>query len=238
MSSHDTQKLLGAIGGHVRWEIRKCGWCGADARFPILNINLSRPVKPMCDRCEIDSRHDAERVEQRFDADKAFERSGAPDDETKFPRIDLPFWASDFVTNQRAGLYLYGPVGTKKTSLASEILRSFAKRGTASRYATERDYAAACFKSDREKMEKMKSIPVLVVDDLGTDYQSDFSASLFFDLVDARYRLTAGKTIWISNYSPKELKQFQHVDARVTRRIGDTCHDPIRIGEQTLEVAG
>lgn len=212
---------IGQGSMHVRMEERPCKWCGVMTDFPIGAVAGTHfeSVPAICDECELESIHEADRRAAKPDVEGLFKRSGAPDS----PRLSLPIAFKMFGRNDQKGLFAHGEPGAFKTSSAVEFIRQWSKSGKSSMYMTEREYFEAQWHKDRPKLNRLRTIPLLVVDDIGTDYQSDYSAGHFFDLVDARYRRDV-KTIWISNHDPEELAaKFVHFDARVIRRLGEMC---------------
>lgn len=220
------------------WKVRPCRRCGGEARYP---AHFLRQIKHMarvmeqveragilCDRCASDDMRKAEQAALRSQVGELLTRSGVPD----IPDVRLHPGVSRFLTSSGRGLFIHGVPGSYKTSNAVQLVREWCGLGKSAFYATERAYFTACWDKDRDTIRRMKTIPLLVLDDIGTDHQSDWSAGLFFDLVDARYQNRKLKTVFVSNHSLAELvgqsgPGFKHFDDRVFRRVSELCGEPI-----------
>lgn len=117
----------------------------------------------------------------------------------------LRAWAGEFPGALRgASVLLSGPAGTGKTSAAVWLLREIYRRGEVaarragdrgprwrvpeSRFIPAADLFAACFdKLDRKPLDAMAKIPVLIIDDWGLPYESDWSLALIDRLIDRRW---------------------------------------------------
>lgn len=225
------------------WETKPCRQCGRPARYPAELIqsfaglkNVLQKIEEagiLCDACELASRRDSTEASGKRNIDRTIERSGIP----PAPPVRLHPGFEAFIHSPRSGLFVYGVPGTYKTSQGVQLIREWCQRGRPAVYARERDYFRACWDKDRDYIDRLKRTPLLVLDDLGTDHQSSWSAGLFYDLVDARYSHQL-KTVWISNHSLGELagmpdehgrprSGFHHFDDRVFRRISEMCEEPI-----------
>jgi hypothetical protein len=217
-------KSIGA-GIDVGWVKRPCNFCDGEARFPagLFGSTALANVPAICDACEDRDMLRAVKALLVTDVPGLFEKSGAPNS----PPVDLHWRLGNFVSDDQRGLFITGPPGAYKTSNAAQLIRTWSKqRGLHSVYTRERAYFEACWDKDRTTLDRMRNTPLLIIDDLGTDHESDWSASLFYDLVDARY---AGnrKTVWISNRPLVELAEFKHFDGRVMRRLFETCGESV-----------
>ncbi len=135
------------------------------------------------------------------------------------------------------GLFLVGSVGTGKTSILAYIayrLARYADYTSVANYDDQgREYTSSIhgklkfitatglfnmFFGWRDidianRLEKMVNFPVLMIDDLGREYRSDFPTSRFEEFIEHRYanELT---TIVTSNISPValvEMKEFERI---------------------------
>ena len=105
-------------------------------------------------------------------------------------------------------LYLWGSNGTGKTTLAAAIARQLIDRKPLMVGAVQLliDLQSTYGTPDREAdiLEKYSSAPLLVIDDLGKEQQTEWTASRLYAIVDARYgRLLP--TIVTSNFRVDEL---------------------------------
>jgi DNA replication protein DnaC len=214
-------------GMDAGWVVKPCKYCGGEARFPegLFGHSVFANVPAICDSCE---KKDAARIATQMMANNPadlFKRSGAPE----CPPVMLHWELGNFVNDNRRGLFVHGEPGTYKTSNAAQLVRAWSKqRGVSSVYTRERAYFEACWDNDRAAIDRMRNAPLLIIDDLGTDHESDWSAGLFYDLVDCRYQSNK-KTVWISNLPIGLLAGFKHFDGRVIRRIAEMCGQPLEL---------
>lgn len=138
------------------------------------------------------------------------------------------------------GLYIYGDCGTGKTLLASIILNERARLLKPSIFlcATDIFLDLNPFNGNQntanEKRIRYKSIPCLIIDDLGVEKTSDWTKQTLFDIINHRYNENL-QTIITSNFSPDALrdrltetttpkKQLDdYVGDRIIRRIKAIC---------------
>lgn len=90
------------------------------------------------------------------------------------------------------GLMLYGGVGTGKTHLVAAIANAFVDRGIVTLFATFSEHLEHIrleFDRSGEKkyLARMKSVPVLVLDDIGKERKTEWSQQILFDVVNFRY---------------------------------------------------
>lgn len=86
-----------------------------------------------------------------------------------------------------------------------------------------------------KELEKLCSVQVLCVDEMGRDRQTDFSKQTLSELMDRRYTLATSKkgiTIFTSNYSPELIFEPYIVD-----RIRDGRFQVISLGSPSLRPA-
>ena len=136
-----------------------------------------------------------------------------------------------------SGLFLWGKPGTEKTLKAANFVRHWIERGptneignpTAAVYRTEVQIFEGLrdFKHERKReIARLFTTPCLVVDDIGRISSTEWSAQEFYALVDQRYQNQNLTTVYVSNRSLEELERDEtvsHIDARITRRIRETC---------------
>jgi DNA replication protein DnaC len=89
-------------------------------------------------------------------------------------------------------LYLHGPPGGGKTHLAAAAVAAAAERGWEGSYASVPDlvtFVQAGFgdHSASGRIAALKTVPLLLLDDLGTENRSEYNQRLVFELLNARY---------------------------------------------------
>ena len=133
---------------------------------------------------------------------------------------------------ERNGLFLAGGYGTGKTHLAAAIANQLISQGTACICMTMIDlldriretYKAA--KSDVDEaciLGQYENVPLLIIDDIGSEQPTEWGVSKIFAIINARYEGYM-PTIITTNYSGSELVR------RMTPESGDS-----RNAEKTLD---
>lgn len=74
---------------------------------------------------------------------------------------------------------------------------------------------------NRQKLKDFREIEFLILDDIGTEKQTEFIDAEFFKLVKARYENPTFLTIFTSNSSLEQIKEKYH--ERAASRITDIC---------------
>ena len=137
-------------------------------------------------------------------------------------------FAESFEKNQGRGLIFTGDVGTGKTHLAAAIASHIVEKYSVTvEFVSYVDLLAdirAAF-SDKEKdvakiEEKLCEVPVLIIDDLGKEKQSEFTNELLFRVVNKRYKDNL-PLIVTTNYRLPELAK--RLDYAVFSRIVGLC---------------
>ena len=128
------------------------------------------------------------------------------------------------------GLYLHGPVGTGKTHLACALLKGLAQRGVWCLYRSLPDLLHELRRSVREENESdlldaLADVPVLLLDDLGSERLTEYAAERLHQIVDDRYA-DRRTTLVTSNLSPAQLGR--HVGQRMASRLMEMT-TPLRI---------
>lgn len=122
-------------------------------------------------------------------------------------------YASHFSTSSRS-LLLIGQTGLGKTHLSLSIARGAIEKGFGVIYGSAPNLIS---KVEKEKFEQNRNMPsgdtmallqhcdLLVLDDLGTEFQTKFTTSAIYDLLNTRLNLSL-PTIVSTNLSLKELE--------------------------------
>ena len=139
-------------------------------------------------------------------------------------------WA---IKNPDKGLFLYGMTGCGKTFLAAIIAQELLKEGKSVVFGdvpSLLDTLKGTFDKNsdatiEELMDELQKVDVLVLDDIGTEYPTDWAAERLYMVVNNRYN--AGKPIIVtSNYSPRKLSErFKSniTGARIVSRLCQMC---------------
>jgi len=148
------------------------------------------------------------------------------------------------------GYFIHGSQGCGKTVLALQFCKDFLSKAkldldemvtredgtSAYRYDRETAHvrfisfldiikiARSCFGEDsyyvKREMDDLKNYELLVIDDLGTEKQTDFVQEVVYDLIDYRYQFLR-QTVITSNYSLPEISSKYH--GRIASRITEMC---------------
>ena len=141
--------------------------------------------------------------------------------------------ASSFVNNYQSqqhsrGLIIEGPIGSGKSYLLGCIANALIDRGIQFRYIVYSDLLQKIRSSynqnnpendEKQILSTVQDIPVLLIDDLGTEKATEFASSTLYQIIDHRYR--EEKPIILStNYSIKNLKnRFPVMGERIFQRL-------------------
>ena len=130
----------------------------------------------------------------------------------------------DLFKSKKNGLILLGSNGVGKTHLSASIAHVLIDKGIPVLFHTysehqqeirnEFDHTGA-----QKYLSLMKNNPVLVLDDLGKEKKTEWSSSVLFDVVNARYEHQLPLII-TSNFSAAELAD--HVGSAVWSRLYET----------------
>lgn len=117
-------------------------------------------------------------------------------------------------------LFFYGSAGTGKTFLTDCIASELLSRGYLVIYKTADDLITSLrdIKFDKNEMldEALTNCDVLIIDDLGTESNSDFSRTEFYNILNKKL-LKNKKMIISSNFSLEKL--MQRYSERITSRL-------------------
>lgn len=131
------------------------------------------------------------------------------------------------------GLWLFGPAGSGKTTLAALLLQRWRADGWDGDMVTEAGYLAAV-KAEFDgaaprgsALDRYGGTALLVLDDLGTSKPTDWSVAEVFGLVDARWSHGL-PTVVTGNHAPERLRERlaqgdQERAAAIVSRLAGMC---------------
>jgi DNA replication protein DnaC len=130
------------------------------------------------------------------------------------------------------GLLLYGPVGTGKTYYAAAIANKLIDEGFTVYMTKFTDLVnviqSKSFQDKPEFIESINRYSLLIIDDLGTERESQFMQEQVFNIIDSRYR-SGLPFIITTNLSWDEIKKPQNIQyARIYDRIIERCF-PVQV---------
>ena len=140
------------------------------------------------------------------------------------------------MVRRRNGLLIAGGYGSGKTHLAAAVSKALTDRGIAVMFGTSVEH----FERIREDFDntginrhlaKMKSIPILVIDDLGKEKKTDWTKQTLFDVVNYRYEHQL-PTIFTTNLVDGDdfSTLANHVEGAVWSRMCEMCNTVITKG--------
>ena len=144
-----------------------------------------------------------------------------------------------FLKNKDAnGLLIFGPTGVGKTHLAVSLAREFLLRGEDVLFRNlhrlfleiRNSFDPNCDHEETEKslLDQYKDVPVLILDDLGSEQVSAWSIKMLSMIMNDRYESVHRRLIITSNLNVKEIERLYA--PRISSRIIGMC--------KTLKITG
>lgn len=219
-----------------------CGKCHARRQIKINILGQNRVVPVMCDcmRAEEEAaqkraldrkieRLRREGLREEADASSTFEN-----DDRKNPTVSdaARRYAERFADMRRdnVGLLLYGPVGTGKSFFATCIANRLIDQGIPVKMTNFARIINSMqdFEGRQKYIRELNSYPLLIIDDLGVERESEYMQEQVYNIIDARY--TAGRPLIVTtNISLEEIKNPKNEQRqRIYDRILEICH-PIKV---------
>ena len=127
---------------------------------------------------------------------------------------------SDFIDSDAWSLYLFGPIGTRKSSLAAAMLKRWRKDnpGKVGHFATVEGIVRHAEDRDDWYQAQCCGVHLLVIDDLGAVRRTAFTADALNVILRTRYD-KARKTISTGNLTVEEFAE--KIDERIADRLRD-----------------
>lgn len=135
------------------------------------------------------------------------------------------------------GLLLWGPVGTGKSFIAGCIANALLDQGVPvmmTNFARLLNKLTDMYAGDRNAyIDSFKRYPLMIIDDLGIERNSEFAREQVFSIIDSRYRSQLPMIV-TTNLSLKKLKNPEDMArARIYDRVLER-RMPIRVNEQNI----
>ena len=213
--------------------IERCSVC-RDPVYTFIDGMGKLPIRCACDDREDEAfrRRKAEQKAQRkvresplYNADYStftFDRDDKPQSEAAtISRAYVEHFAE--MSEQNSGLLYTGTVGTGKSFYAACVYNEIIKRGTPALMFTSPALIGAIKREGNGLVRELNAYPLIVLDDLGAERNTDYAAELLNLFVDARY--TARKPLVITtNLSAKDMQSCTDMRyRRIFDRIRTMC---------------
>ena len=139
--------------------------------------------------------------------------------------------------NTSTGLILWGNVGTGKSFIAGCIANALLDKGVPvimTNFARLLNKLTDMYAGDRNAYtDSFKRYPLMIIDDLGVERNSEFAREQVFSVIDSRYRSELPMIV-TTNLTLEELQHPEDLSrSRIYDRILERCL-PIRVNEQNI----
>lgn len=146
-------------------------------------------------------------------------------------RAGREFVQKQLTEKSSRGLLIDGPVGSGKTFLLACVANELLAHGRAVRYISYSDFlflvrlsfAPDSPYSEYELIRDIERIPVLIIDDLGTEQATDFSSSLLYRIIDHRYGKKLPFVISTSCSLNQLARRLGYLGEKIMQRVTESC---------------
>ncbi len=143
----------------------------------------------------------------------------------------------DTFRSKSMGLLFWGNVGTGKSYIAGCIANALLDKGVPvmmTNFARLLNKLTDMYSGDRNAyIDSFNAYPLLIIDDLGIERNSEFAREQVFHIIDSRYRSQLPMIV-TTNLTVKELKDPEDLArARIYDRVLERCV-PIRVNDQNV----
>lgn len=241
MRMTEAQEMNAEQGDYIVDGLLYCGKCHTPKQAHI--EVMGKIMTPMClCKCEYERKQEEKAEWERQQASmimKQLRQEGFTDQKLKMCRFECDDeknisasntckgWAVTYHPKKK-GLMILGDTGTGKTFLAASIANKLIDDGhrVIMTNLTRISQNLIEKKTKTEYMDSLASCELLILDDFGTERESDWMEEVTYNVIDARYR--SGKPLIITtNIKPAEfINPSDMGKKRVYSRLMEMC-DPV-----------
>ena len=219
-----------------------CGICGKRKQMKVSLMGFEHVVSCLCE-CEVKARQELDEKMQREEAQRQlyqrksvglrerrfwewkFENDNGSNQKTLIARQYVENWTN--MKRKNVGLLLMGPVGTGKSFFAGCIANALLEQGERvmmtnfSRILNE----ITSYQADKNQIiQNLVDYPLLIIDDLGIERNSEFALEQVYNVIDSRYCKML-PLIVTTNLGLNEMKStdLDTAHQRIYSRILEMC---------------
>lgn len=233
MESEEKKDYIGDEG------LLRCGMCG-EKKECVMEFNGKEIKTGIACKCEIEAEQKIKSIEEGLKITRMRTR-GIPDEMYQKHRFSKDDGREENVSNtckryvenfsemkkENIGIIFFGGVGTGKSFLACCIANALIDKQIPVTVTTLPRLLNADYDEKQEMMDDLLTCDLVVIDDLGVERDTNYSAEQIYNIIDTR--LKSGKPLIVTtNLTAAEMKNPQSLThTRIYDRILDMC--PIRL---------